>query len=36
MQWPAKASLILNNDAKVRLFFEMEVIQVKRVIKVKR
>jgi len=35
LHWPAKAGLILNNDAKVRLFFEMEVIKVKRVIKVK-
>ena len=36
LHWPAKAGLILNNDAKVRLFFEMEVIKGKRVIKVKR
>ena len=30
MPWPAKASLILNNSAKVLLFFELEVIKVKR------
>lgn len=36
MQWPAKASLTLNNSAKVLLFFELEVIKVKRVERVER